>query len=408
MLPLCLRRLFQSFCVLVLAWGSANSALAEEIELIGRVSLPGTTRDLSGLKGTVAKKYPRDLFGGISAIDYTGSGNRYLLLADRGPLDGAVSYPCRFHEVEIEIDPDKSPAITTRLLKTHLLKDIDGRSISGAAAKSDGPLPPLVERMDPEGIRCSPDHKLYISDEYGPAIYEVTEHGVVCGEMQIPGHFRIAVPHADADQEASLNSQGRQPNKGFEGLALTPDGRYLVAIAQAPLIQDSTPTGKGRKRKGQFSRLFVLDLKTGQNQQWAYPLTETKNGISEILAISPTEFLVLERDGDGGNEAHFKAVTHVDASEATDVSAISQLPHEGLPQGVKPVKVQPWLNLLDERFGLKGPQMPEKFEGLTFGPTLPDGRRTLVVAVDNDFETDVPTELFVFAIPTSKLHIAGR
>ena len=402
-MPLFPRQLIPFFCAAALSVVSFSSLIAGEIELIGRVSLPGMTRDLSGLKGTVAKKYPRDLFGGISAIDYTGAGNRYLLLSDRGPLDGAVSYPCRFHVAEIDIDPEKTPAVSARLLETHLLKDIDGRSISAAAAKSEGAETPLVKRLDPEGIRCTSDNKLYISDEYGPAIYEVTENGVVSGELQIPGHFRIAVPHADSEKEASLNSQGRQPNKGFEGLALTPDGRYLVAIAQAPLIQDSVPTKKG-KRRGQFSRLFVLDLKTGKNRQWAYPLTETKNGISEILAISSTEFLVLERDGDGGDEAHFKAVTHVDASQATDISNVSQLPTQGLPQGVKPLKVQPWLNLMDERFGLKGPQMPEKFDGLTFGPTLPDGSRTLVVAVDNDFEPDVPTELFVFAIPANKLN----
>lgn len=403
MMPSSSGKLIPFFCAAVLTVVSFDSLIAGEIELIGRVILPGTTRDLSGLKGTVAEKYPRDLFGGISAIEYTGTGNRYLLLSDRGPLDGAVEYPCRFHLAEINIDLAKTPAVSARLLKTHLLKDIDGRSISGAAAKSEGAEIPLVERLDPEGIRCSSDNKLYISDEYGPAIYEVTENGVVCGELQIPSHFRISVPHADSDKEASLNSQGRQPNKGFEGLALTPDGRYLVAIAQAPLIQDSIPTKKG-KRSGQFSRLFVLDLKTGTNRQWAYPLTEKKNGISEILAISPTEFLVLERDGDGGDEAHFKSVTHVDASQATDISNVSQLPVQGLPQGISPVKVQPWLNLMEERFGLKGPQMPEKFEGLTFGPTLPDGSRTLVVAVDNDFEPDVPTELFVFSIPASKLN----
>ena len=41
--------------------------------------------------------------------------------------------------------------------------------------------------------------------------------------------------------------------------------------------------------------------------------------------------------------------------------------------------------------------MPEKIEGLSHGPRLADGRQTLVVASDNDFQADVPTLIWVFA-----------
>jgi hypothetical protein len=41
--------------------------------------------------------------------------------------------------------------------------------------------------------------------------------------------------------------------------------------------------------------------------------------------------------------------------------------------------------------------MPEKIEGLTFGEVLPDGRRTLLVATDNDFESASDSLIWVFA-----------
>lgn len=379
-----------------------SSAGAAEIELIGIARWPGDAHDLSHLDGTVADGIPRDRFGGISAIEYTGAGNRYFLLPDRGPLDGAVSFPCRFQIAEIVVDPHKTPAVTARLLETRLLHDAGGHNISGAAANIVDPSSKQFGRLDPEGIRRSPTGDIYISDEYGPGVYKFNEHGVAQDRLDVPKDFRIDHPNADPGQERQLNHSGRQPNKGFEGLALTPDGRYLVAIAQAPLIQDSTETENG-KRRGAFVRLLVRDLEAGKSREWAYPLTSSKNGISEILAVSPTKFLVLERDGDAGIDARFKSIMLADAAEATDISGVKHLPANGRLEGVVPMHVEPWLNLLDDRFGLKGPHMPEKFEGLTFGPTLPDGSRLLVISVDNDFEPEVPTQLLVFAIPADRL-----
>jgi hypothetical protein len=42
--------------------------------------------------------------------------------------------------------------------------------------------------------------------------------------------------------------------------------------------------------------------------------------------------------------------------------------------------------------------MPEKIEGLTFGPKLADGRETLLVGTDNDFESKAASYIWVFAV----------
>jgi hypothetical protein len=47
---------------------------------------------------------------------------------------------------------------------------------------------------------------------------------------------------------------------------------------------------------------------------------------------------------------------------------------------------------------LNGKQFPEKIEGLSFGPNMPDGRRLLVVASDNDFEAEEAIRFFFFAV----------
>ena len=45
--------------------------------------------------------------------------------------------------------------------------------------------------------------------------------------------------------------------------------------------------------------------------------------------------------------------------------------------------------------------MPEKLEGLAWGPDLPDGRHLLYVFSDNDLNPDIPTYIFAFAIDPS-------
>lgn len=74
------------------------------------------------------------------------------------------------------------------------------------------------------------------------------------------------------------------------------------------------------------------------------------------------------------------------------------MPVSGLPSGVVAIAKSPFLDLLDPAYGLAGPSFPEKIEGLTFGPDLPDGRRMLVVTNDNDFVATQDNQFYVFAI----------
>jgi hypothetical protein len=97
----------------------------------------------------------------------------------------------------------------------------------------------------------------------------------------------------------------------MEGLAITPDGKTLVGIMQAALIQDG----------GKTVRIVTIDIRTGATHQYAYTLT-TGSGVSEILAINNHEFLVDERDGKGlgdNSTAAVKQLYHIDLNGAQEV-----------------------------------------------------------------------------------------
>jgi len=70
---------------------------------------------------------------------------------------------------------------------------------------------------------------------------------------------------------------------------------------------------------------------------------------------------------------------------------------------VRPVAKRLFLDLLDPRLGLAGPDLPGKIEGLAFGPDLADGRHLLLVSSDNDFRPGQASRLFAFAIERSAL-----
>lgn len=204
---------------------------------------------------------------------------------------------------------------------------------------------------------------------------------------------------ADPAEENSTNKTGRQANGGFEGLALTPDGKRLFAFTQRPLLQDSQPNAEDPKKQlGIYNRILEIDAQSGATREFVYPLENPTHCVSEVLAINDHEFFVLERDGKAGLDAAFKKVFHIDLTDATDASPIDSLPLMQLPTEIKPVKKILLLDFLDPLFGLAGEKCPEKFEGITFGPPLPDGRKTLVVSVDNDFNSSNSTWRHVFAV----------
>jgi len=378
---------------------SPDAAAPRQIELIDVVKLPGDHPDRSGLDAElVPSGIPHNTFGGVSGIDYDARSGAYWVASDRGPDDGAENWSCRIHRLHIDAQPGRSQ-IT--LQETVLLKDPLGLVFSGSsqALNHDGQS---RRRLDPEGIRLFHDG-IAVSDEYGPQLLRFDLAGNLKQAFQVPDFFKVNHPHQESDTEREANATGRQPNRGMEGLGRSADGQTLFGLMQSPLIQDSVPNPKG-KRSGLLCRLIGFESSGQACCQYAYELDDPSYKLNEILAIDETRFLTIERDGKSGAKARCKKIMLIDISEATDIGNLPALPADHLPPNVQPVKKSLFIDLLDSRLELNRDEIPEKIEGLTWGPELEDGRRLLVVAVDNDFELDQPTVFYLFAVnmPTSK------
>lgn len=381
------------------------------VELVGVKRVDGDAQDASGLTDTLALNCPHNRLGGFgSGIAHLAEG-RFLVLADRGPGDGAAWFECRFHEVAIDISPGTDKPVRFKLLRTVLLTNERGRPFYGVASafKPAGPADGSQDqRLDPEGIALGKDGTIYISDEYGPHVLAFRPDGTLLRRLAIPPAYAPASRSADEVLEGPpYNSIGRQANRGFEGLAFNGQGR-LVALLQSPLLQDS-PFDDLNERAGRNVRALELDPSgSSPSTQWIYPLSAPTMGLNEILWVDHSRYLVIERDNKEGVQSRRKWITIVDAAKASDVSAVRSLPPHELPSGIMAATSTRLIDLLDPSYGLAGPDLPAKVEGLAFAPVKPEwewpaGDRLLLVLTDNDFKAGEDSCVWAFRIPGSLL-----
>lgn len=406
-------KIFKITSLLLICSIALSSALAadqpdappsEAIELIGVGHIGASATDHSGLSEKLDAELPHNLLGGFSGIAYAGQGNLYYMVPDRGPRDGAVPWKCRVQLFSMVVDQNSDPVVQLRLKQTIMLTDEAGRPFVGAAAATQAGSDHAI-RFDPEGIRVGPHGNLFISDEYGPRIFEFRPDGRMVKELGLPSRFLIENSCPTSDEENAVNESGRQANRGMEGLAISPNGEELFGLLQSPLLQDCERPSLASKPVGMNCRLLKMSTDGSPKSELVYHLDNKSNKLNEILSVSDREFLVIERDGNAGADAKFKKLILVSTHSATDVSDYDQLPPYDLPKDVNSLQKTVLIDLLDSQWKLAGDQMPEKIEGLAFGPDLPDGRRLLIVGSDNDFQMDSPSVVYVFAVPEKLLHL---
>jgi len=353
-------------------------------------------------------------FGGFgSDLAYTGHDDVFIAAPDRGPFNGLTDVPYidRFHFLHITTELGAAfPNIHLSLLDTRLLKNEIGQAFVGAAGAFNVNDERATLRLDPEGIRVGPDGTFFLSDEYGPFVFEFDRQGHLLRRTNVPSRFLIANPSSDGNAELLNNTSGRQANRGMEGLAISPDGAFLVGIMQNALLQDHGLTPRTTNRLGVNNRILKINLLTGETHEYVYVLDAINRGqgVSELLAINDHEFLVVERDNRSNLQSPPQAPTRktiykIDLAGATDVSGIDSLPAGALPAGVVPVTKTLFIDLLDPAFNLAA-GIAEKIEGLAWGPDLEDGRHVLYVTSDNDLDPGLATQIYAFGIDASLIN----
>ena len=358
--------LFSGFAIgLSLLAPSAQAFEIQSATFIGQQTLPNNA--------PIAGNPPSNL-NGLSGLTYAGN-DLYYAITDNAPTGNA-----RVHKLTIKIQGN---TVQVTPGSTSYLKTNTGANISAQA-------------LDNEGIALTRDGKLWISSEG-----YITRNPVVnptINQFSVTTGQQLTSLPIDAKFKATFDTNGNQrtgiqSNRGFEGLTITPDNRYLAAMTESAIITDGTQkllkNTLTNPNEFKRSRLVRYDLQTQGSQEFLYnadtiPVNIFAPGltaVSEILALDSTgnRYLALERTyvQQSSSTGVFSAKLYeFDLQGATDIKTLN-----AASSSIVPTKKQ-----LVFDFSTLKIKMPN-LEAMTWGPVLPNGQRSLILVSDNNYNS---------------------
>lgn len=195
--------------------------------------------------------------------------------------------------------------------------------------------------LDTEGIVRTSDGTFWVVEEYGPSLLKVDASGQVVKRFfpaGLPGFFSSPVTDYLADDSVlsvpALYGQKRKLNRGFEGIALSPDEETIYIALQSPLRNPNNATGDASRNTrilafdlaseqvvGEYVYRFQFTGPTRDDDEFDVPSLPGNTGrarpqdmkVSALAALDEHRLLVLER-------TDFKAkIYRVDLRQATNI-----------------------------------------------------------------------------------------
>ena len=348
-------------CASTQAASQATDA-APKLRLIGETRLPHKLQ------------FQNTTVGGLSGIDFDPASGALYLISDDGGSQGSP----RFYTARLALSPD---SIGVELTGVTLLQGLTA--------------------PDPEAIRWhAPSQTLLWTSEGNallaaqPSLLQTRLDGTLVRTFDLPAMLGFGLLDI-------VKTQGSRINKTFEGLAITPDGRTAWLAMEAALRQDGPePTVQA---PGGPCRFTQIDIASGQTlRQIAYipdaiptapspPSADADNGVVEVLMTDAHRMLVLERAymaGLGDRERNSMRLYAIDTRFATDTLSVTALRAGNHTPAAKTLVADftnfPALTRLDNT------------EGMSWGPVLSNGSRSLLFVSDDNFNPRQITQFLAF------------
>jgi 3-phytase len=333
-----------------------------ELQFLGQQIIPTGTQ----FQGTQ--------FGGLSGLAFDERRGVFYAFSDD-------QVNVRFYTLRIDVSSGV-PAV--QIVAVTTIRDATGQ-----------PFAP--QTVDPEGLALTKDDTLVLTSEgfavrlIDPWVREFSLDGRQLRALPVPGAF---LPNA-------AGTRGVRQNLGFESAGTPPNGRFVFTGTENALAQDGPPATLAA---GSPARLLRYNLQTGTlDRQYVYstdpiaepPVPSTQfavNGLVELLPLNNQFLLAMERSFSVGAPGTGNTIKlyRVALPGADDVNGFDSL--ATLLDDLQPVAKALLLDL--DTLGLP----LDNVEGMAFGPTLPDGRRSLVLVSDNNFAPAQFTQFLLFAV----------
>jgi hypothetical protein len=271
-------------------------------------------------------------------------------------------------------------------------------------------IPSGAVQSDHEGLAVLPNGDLLLAAEgtgreprRPPTLTHYGRYGQFFRNLPVPDRY---VPEPTGPQ-----TRGARGNASFESLTLSPDGTRLFTGTETALVQDGSPATFETGTNGRLLEYVARHDTFEPGPEYVYPIDTVDktsyepgasiNGLVDLLALSRTTLLALERSyvQDKANPQTGQnriRIYRVGLADATDVSSVDSLKGQ---QGIVPATKTLVLDL-SQVPGLSPDLVSrlDNFEGMAFGPRLPDGRATLVLVSDDNFNAAQRTWFLLFSI----------
>lgn len=325
--------------------------------------------------------------GGLSGIDYDKAGGVYYMICD----DPSARSPARFYTAKLLISKNGIDSVVFMDVATILnaqgksYPDINKDRIHSAdlEAMRYDPVQDILIRSS-EGQRIIRDGKQELQN---PDIVMMDRNGRYIDSFSLPANLYI-----------QSEEKGPRHNSVFEGLTFADDNSVYISLEDA-IYEDGRSAGTGDSTS--WTRFLKFDRRTKkQSAQFAYQLDAVShvpvppgafkiNGVSDILYIGNDKFIVIERGYSTGRLPSDIRVYLADIKNAGDISAVSSLTTQPVE---KPITKKLLLNMNELDIFI------DNIEGVTFGPVLPNGHRSLIFVSDNNFSPKQKTQFLLFEV----------
>lgn len=331
-------------------------------------------------------KFENTIVGGLSGIDYDKKSGEYFIISD----ERSATSPARFYTAKINI-------------KNNKIADVQFTSVNTLKRPDGSVFPPMkedpVRAADPESIRYNPlKNNLVWSSEGDKAVRNgvavIQDPSVY--EMDLKGNFSDSF-HIPLNMRMKAGQAGPRTNGVFEGLSFDKNFKNLYVSTEEPLFED------GRRADFDYAgakiRITKYDAETKMPiAQYAYLLDAVArkpliadafrvNGVPEILWYGDNKLLVMERSFSTGI---LSCTIKIYMADLTGASNILNVPGLTDSTTYKPASKSLLFNL--DSLG----RFVDNLEGITFGPILPNGNRSLILIADNNFQILEKSQVFLF------------
>lgn len=333
--------------------------------------------------------FKNTIVGGLSGIDYDADRGVYYMICD----DPSAINPARFYTAQILISEKGIDSVLFTEVDTLLNKD--GRPFTDITKDR-------IHSADVEALRYDPSRDEMIWSSEGqrvirdsirglqdPAVVITDKNGRYKDSFVLPPNIHMR-----------LEEKGPRHNSVFEGLSFDENRSHVFISVEEPLYEDGLKAGTGDSTA--VIRILKFNRKLKECvAQYAYeidpvpypanpPGAFTINGVTDILYLGNDKFIVIERAFSTGRVPTDIRIYLADSKDAEDISAVPSL------------KIQPARKMISKKllFDMNR-QIPFDIfnvEGVTFGPKLPNGHRSLLLVTDNNFNAKQKTQFFLFEV----------